>query len=184
MSEINNTESSSTDPRWIALRVSRIDLGITLVFALISISLLLFVGGVPSWLRYFLMAALVLTLVSDLWLTLQKGRYSVAAFYLFDLDSEPPPMAKDSSDAKSSPSPHTPRLGIRVKFANGTKHLHAERDGIVMRATFVSPLFTALRYQLANDVAWRRRWPRMIALWPDNLNADAFRKVRMALKWK
>ena len=184
MPEIENTENSSMDTRWIALRVSHIDLCITLVFASISIPLLLFIGGVPAWLRFGLLAVLVLSLISDVWLTLQKGRHSVAAFYLFDLDSETPPAAKDSSEVQSTPAPHAPRLGIRVKFANGARHLHAERDGVVMRATFVSPWFTALRYQLAGDVAWRRGWPRMIALWPDNLNADAFRKVRVALKWK
>lgn len=184
MSEIENTENSSVDTRWIALRVSRIDLCVTLVFAAISILLLLFVGGVPAWIRFVLLAALALSLFFDVWLTLQKGRYSVAAFYLIDLDSETPPVAKNSSDSRSTPAPHAPKLGIRVRFVNGARHLHAERDGVVMRATFVSPWFTALRYQLAGDVAWRRWWPRMIALWPDNLNADAFRKVRVALKWK
>ena len=180
MAEMEISENRSPDPRWIAVRVSRINLGITVLFASVSFPLLWFINGIPMSIRYAFMAALALSLISDLWLILLKGRYSVAAFYLFDLDQESSPRTGE----QSPPAPHAPRLGIRVRFANGTTHIHAERDGVVMRAAFVSPWFTALRYQLTDDAVWRRGWPRLIALWPDNLDAEAFRKVRMALKWK
>ena len=179
MAEMEISENRSPDPRWIAVRVSRINLGITVLFASVSFPLLWFINGIPMSIRYALMVALTLSLISDLWLILLKGRYSVAAFYLFDLDQESSPRTGE----RPSPAPHAPRLGIRVRFANGARHIRAERDGVVMRAAFVSPWFTSLRYQLVDDVAWRRWWPRMIPLWPDNLDAEAFRKVRVALKW-
>ena len=188
----NNSPAAapSPDPRWIVLRVSRINLCITLVGALLAFPLMWWLSMVPAWVRLTLLLAFALSMAWDLWLILLKGRHSVGAFYLFDLDTvlehhtgldvqgaESRTAARAKSDA--------PKLGIQVRFANAAKYLlAAEREGVVLHGAFVSPWFTALRYRLPDDPAWRRYWPRVIPLWQDSLDAAEFRRLRVMLKWK
>ena len=122
-------------------------------------------------------------MAADLWLILLKGRYSIGAFYLFDLDQ--PLAPTDAQSVVRNIRVNSPRLGLRVRFANAAKHPGtAECEGIVLPRAFVAPWFTALRYQLPGDAAWRRWWPRVMPLWADSLDAAEFRKIRVALKWK
>ena len=168
---------ASQDPRWIVLRVSRINLGISLVGAVLAFPLMWWLSMVPAWIRLAVLAAFVLSMAWDLWLILLKSRNSVGAFYLFDLDRKAP--------ASEGAQHGAPRLGIHIRFANAAKHmLLPERDGVVLDKAFVSPWFTALRYRLPDDPAWRRYWPHVIPLWQDALAADEFRKLRVMLKWK
>ena len=184
MSEIQGPENKSLDPRWITLRVSRINLGITLLGSLLVLPLLWLIN-LPVWIRIALLVALVISLIGDLRLILLKGRDSIGAFYLFDLDIASTPAVPDAQAGKSMAGADLPRLGIRIRFAIAAKHLDsAEREGIVLQRAFVSPWFTALRYRLPGEAAWRRWWPRVIPMWSDSLDSQEFRKVRVALKWK
>ncbi len=167
-------ENNSADPRWIVLRVSRINLGVILTGALLAFMMIWLLRQLPAWIRYPMVIGLALSVAWDLYQTLQKARNSVAAFYLFDLDNP-----------ETGADPEAPRLGIRVRYRNAASLLAApEHEGAVLRNAFVSPWFTAMRYRLPGDPAWRRWWPRAISLWPDSINAEDFRKVRVALKWK
>lgn len=189
MTEIQVPENNSPDPRWIVLRVSRINLGITLLGALLALPLMWWINGVPLWIRLSLLLAIALCFAWDLRLILQKGQGSVAAFYLFDLDDDPkqgtPPGTKVAPSWSRNVNESSPRLGIRVRFLNGSNPLvSADHEGIVVPGAFVSPWFSALRYRLKADPPWRRWWPRVVALWPDSLDAAQFRATRVALKWK
>ncbi len=175
MENSESTENKSADPRWITLRVSRINLGLNLVGTLLAFPVMYYLNELPGWLRLALVSALALSLAWDVRLILLKAGDSVGAFRVFDLDA--PPNSVATAD--------TPHLGIRIRYANPAKNKAApERDGVVLRKAFVSPWFTALRYRLPDDPAWRRWWPKVIALWADSLDADEFRKIRVALKWK
>ena len=169
----------------MTLRVSRINLGITLSGALLAFPVMLLISGMPPWIRLSLLVGLALSMAWDLRLILLKGRDSVGAFYLFDLDPASPPASPGVQAGNRKAGADSPRLGIRIRFANTAKHLVSpECDGIVLPRAFVSPWFTALRYRLPGDAAWRRGWPRVIPLWTDSLEAGEFRKIRVALKWK
>ena len=184
MSEIQGPENKSLDPRWITLRVSRINLGITLLGAALAFPLIGLIN-LPPWIQLSLLVALGLSVTWDLRAILHKRRDSVGAFYFFDLNPAPPPAAPGIQPGKRNAGADLPRLGIRIRFANAAKHpAAAERDGMVLQRAFVSPWFTTLRYQLPADAAWRRWWPRVIPLWTDSLDAGEFRKIRVALKWK
>lgn len=185
MPEVQAPDNNSLDPRWIALRVSRINLGITVLGAVLAFPVMWLLGEMPPWIRISLLVGFVLSMAWDLRLILLKGRDSVGAFYLFDLDPQSALAAAGAPSGKRQAGADSPRLGIRIRFANAVKHpAAAERDGIVLSGAFVSPWFTTLRYQLPGDGAWRRWWPRLIPLWADSLDAGKFRKIRVALKWK
>ena len=170
-----SNENKSDDPRWIALRVSRINVGVIVVGALLALAMIYLLRELSAWIRYLLLAGLLFSMAWDLRQTLLKARNSVVAFYLFDLDAP----ADDTANAD------TPKLGMHIRFANAGSLLAApEREGVVLRKAFVSPWFTAMRYRLPDDPVWRRWWPKVIALWPDSLDVDEFRKIRVALNWK
>ncbi|MCY7386477.1 MAG: hypothetical protein LH481_00160, partial [Burkholderiales bacterium] len=112
----------------------------------------------------------------DLRLILLKSARSVNAFYLFDLDVLRDPGSTPSNQAK---------LGIRVRYVRAYGLLPTnEAEGIILSGAFVSPWFTAVRYALPRDPAWRKWWPHIIPVWADSVAADAFRRLRVALKWK
>ena len=175
MPNVQEPENSSSDPRWIVLRVSRINLLINAVGVLVALAMLGLVA-LPLWARIGLAAAFVAAFLWDLRLILLKSRQSVGAFYLFDRDDAP------TADAAS---PQASKLSIRVRYAQlSGLQLSREAEGIIFSGAFVSPWFTALRYALPQDPRWRKWWPHIIPLWPDSLAAEPFRKVRVALKWK
>ena len=171
---METNENKSADPRWITLRVSRINLGINLVGTLLAFPVMYYLNELPAWFRLALALGLALSLAWDVrWILLKAGD-SVNAFRVFDLDAPPNDVA----------TADTPRLGIRIRYANPAKNKAApEREGVVLRKAFVSPWFTALRYRLPDDPAWRHWWPKVIPMWTDSLDKDEFRKVRVALKW-
>lgn len=167
--------SAYDDPRWIAIRVSRINLAVTLGGAAVAFPML-FVVPISSAMRVALLLAFALAMAFDLVLTLLRVPQSVTAFYLFDIerDSAPPPPGGDR-----------PVLGIRVRHrGRDGRKVTREYAGTVPAGSFVTPWFTALRYRLPADPAWRRLWPRVIPLWPDSIGAEDFRRTRVALKWK
>ncbi len=175
MPNVQEPENASSDPRWMVLRVSRINLLINAVGVLAALAMLGLVA-LPLWVRIGLAVAFVAAFLCDLRLILLKSRHSVGAFYLFDRDDAP------TADATS---PQPAKLGIRVRYAQlSGLQLSREAEGIVLSGAFVSPWFTAVRYALPQDPRWRKWWPHIIPLWPDSLAAEPFRKARVALKWK
>ena len=187
MPEVQAPENNSSDPRWIALRVSRINLAITVLGVLLAFPVMWWLRReVPLWVMVMLALLFALSVSWDLWQILHKDRDSVGAFHLFDLDQAASRTAEGAQIATlAKANGMSPKLGIRVKFANTKKHpVSAEREGTVLPKAFVSPWFTAVRYRSPEDPAWRRFWPRVIALWPDSLDAQEFRKIRVMLKWK
>lgn len=165
------------DPRWIPIRVSRINLALTLGGAAVAFPLLFVVPIAPA-MRAALCLAFALAMAFDLVLTLLRVPHSATAFYLFDI-------AADSPSPKPNPAGDAPALGIRVRFRGRADQTSApEHDGTVSAGSFVTPWFTALRYRLPQDPAWRRLWPRVIPLWPDSIGVEDFRRTRVALKWK
>ena len=169
------SENAGNDPRWILLRVSRINLLINAVGVLVALGMLALVP-LPTWLRIGLVVVLLAAALWDLRLILLKSRQSVDAFYVFDLDTVP-----EIGVALHQPA----KLGIRVRYAlaSGLQAKH-EANGVILGGAFVSPWFTAVRYALPQDPRWRKWWPHIIPLWPDSAAAESFRRVRVALKWK
>lgn len=172
---VQGPESAANDPRWIVLRVSRINLLISGVGVLLALGMLALVP-LPTWLRGGLAVGFVAAFLWDLRLVLLKSMQSVNAFYLFDLDAAPD---------RSRVSPPPAKLGIRVRYASASGLQSTRKaEGIILSGAFVSPWFTAVRYALPQDPRWRKWWPHIIPIWPDSVAADAFRRVRVALKWK
>lgn len=89
----------------------------------------------------------------------------VVALYLVDVDA---PVRGDP-----------PLLGVRLRFADAR-----EDDGVVIAPAFVTPWLSTIRYRLNGDARWRRWWPHVLPLWRDALERDAFRRIRIQLKWK
>ena len=175
MPNVQEPENALSDPRWMVLRVSRINLLVNAVGVLAALAMLGLVA-LPLWVRIGLAVAFVAAFLWDLRLILMKSRQSVGAFYLFDRDDTPTADVTSTQPAK---------LGIRVRYAQlSGLQLSREAEGNILSGAFVSPWFTALRYSLPQDPRWRKWWPHIIPLWPDSLAAEPFRKVRVALKWK
>lgn len=175
MSIVQEPERPANDPRWILLRVSRINLLVNGIGVLVALGIL---GLVPlsQWLRAALALLFLSAFLWDQRLILRKSIQSVSAFYLFDLDTA-------SDQAFSTPQPA--KLGIRLRYAIAPGLQDArEAEGVILSGAFVSPWFTAVRYTLPQDPRWRKWWPHIIPIWPDSIAADAFRRVRVALKWK
>jgi hypothetical protein len=165
------------DPRWITLRVSRINLAITCCGAAATFPLLFLVPISPA-VRTLLLLVFALAMVFDLVLTLLWLPQSVVAFHLVDIDRAPPMISSGPRDTRAP-------LGVCVRFrGHAGQTTSTERDGTVLAGNFVTPWFTALRYRLPGDPAWRRLWPRVIPLWSDSVGSDDFRRTRVALKWK
>ena len=172
---VQESENAAIDPRWIKLRMSRTNLIINVFGVLVAIAILVLVP-LPNWARIGLGVAFFAAFVWDLRLILLKGRRSVSAFYLFDLDEK---------RTQSNVPPNQAKLGIRVRYVQATGLLATnEAEGVILSGAFVSPWFTAIRYALLQDPAWRKWWPHIIPVWADSVAADAFRQLRVALKWK
>lgn len=178
MSIVQEPANSFDDPRWIPVRVSCINLAVTIVGALISFPVLMLLP-IALWIRLTLLGVFTAAMAWDIYLILLKAPGSVGAFYCFDLDRSP------SSPSDTAPTAERPRLGIRIQRARQSRNgLASVCEGVVLQKAFISPWFTTLRYRLDDDAPWRRWWPRVIPLWPDSIGKEEFRKIRVALKWK
>ena len=172
---VQASESAAIDPRWIALRASRIHLAINVAGVVLALVILALVP-LSNWLRLGLGSVFFAGFLWDLRLILLKSRRSVNAFYLFDLD-----VARDSGNVLPQPV----KLGIRVGYVHTPGLVPAnEAEGVILNGAFVSPWFTAVRYALPQDRMWRKWWPHIIPVWPDGIDAETFRRLRVALKWK
>lgn len=172
---VQASESAAIDPRWIALRASRIHLTINVAGVLLALVILALVP-LSNWLRLGLGSLFFAVFLWELRLILLKSRRSVNAFYLFDLD-----VVSDSANVLPPPA----KLGIRVGYVHASGLVPKnEAEGVILNGAFVSPWFTAVRYALPHDPMWRQWWPHIIPVWPDGVDAEAFRRLRVALKWK
>ncbi len=177
MPNVQASDNAVNDPRWISLRVSRINLLINAVGVLVALGMLALVP-LPIWLIVGLAVAFCAASLWDLRLILLKSRQSVSAFYLFDIDA-------NADSEPTTGSPPSKKLGIRVRYAIASSlQTTREAEGVILHGAFVSPWFTAVRYALPQDPRWRKWWPHIIPVWPDSLPADSFRQLRVALKWK
>ena len=167
------------DPRWIRLRPSRIHLAVAVAGAL-GAGAVIALLPIPAWVRLGLIAAIVLLALHEIHRARQRGAGAVSAFYLFDVDAAAQ-LAPHGNEARRA----RPPLGIRLRVtARRGQEPSAALDGVVLASAYVAPWFTSLPYRLTGDPPWRQRWPRIISLWPDSLDADAYRRVRVELKWK
>ena len=187
MPQLQAPAINSSDPRWIEVRVSRINLAVSMVGALLAYPIMLLVEGMSPAIRIGLLLLFSIAMAWDLHLILLKGRQSVRAFYLFDRD--PGPMAAagavQTPAGPSGPARGRPALSIRVRLARAPLTEGADGfEGDVLGGAFVSPWFAALRFRLPGDPPWRRWLPRIIPLWSDSIDADQFRRIRVLLKWK
>ena len=172
---VQEPEIAVDDPRWIVLRVSRINLLISAIGVLVALGMLVLVP-LPLWARVGIALIFMLAFLWDLRWILLKSSDSVSAFYLFDRD------AAHAQDGSSLPPA---KLGIRVRYAATPASLaQQEAEGVILGGGFVSPWFTTVRFTLPQDPRWRKWWPHIIPLWPDSAAAESFRRVRVALKWK
>ena len=172
---VEDTENAANDLRWIALRVSRINLLINSAGVLLALAMLVLVP-LPRWVQIGLAVVFFAAFLWELRLILLKSRRSVGAFYLFDLDTK---------SAQGAISPQAPKLGIRVRYAVSSGLVGmTQSEGVILSGAFVSPWFTAVRYALPQDPKWRKWWPHIIPIWPDGIATEPFRRLRVALKWK
>ncbi len=162
-------QPSSDDARWIAIRISRLGVALTTLLAITALVMLLVVGfadntWLPRPLTWALLAACVCGIAFELARTLRPPPTAIVALYLLELDADDPT--------------HSPVLGIRVRCADAS-----EVQGTVMANAFVTPWFASIPYRERTDPRWRAWWPRVVPLWRDALDADAFREIRVRLRW-
>ena len=174
MQIVQESANTAIDPRWIVLRVSRINIALNSAGVLIAICTMAFLP-LPQWLQIATALIFLAALAWDLRLVVLKSRDSVGAFYVCDLDS---------SAHLNVPEPQVAKLGIRIRYAIIGLGGVREAEGNILSGAFVSPWFTAVRYALPDDPWWRKWWPHIIPIWPDSIAADQFRRLRVALKWK
>ncbi len=165
------------DPRWLQLRPSRIHLVLTVAGGLAA-GIILALLPWPWWVQLALVAATILLALREMRRARLLGADAVTAFYLLDVE-------RSSDAAGGAADAGKVALGIRLRHgAAPERKTAAEVEGMVQSGAYVTPWFSSLPYRLPDDPWWRQRWPRIISLWPDSLDADAFRRVRVQLKWK
>lgn len=165
------------DPRWISLKPSTTNLMLTLASAVLACGALWLID-IEAWLRAVILLLALAVLAIDVYVVRFKSRDAVAAFYLFERD-----IVK-TIDA-STPPTVTKELWVRIRFLNASKrNFAAEIEAHVHKAPYVSTYFSTIPYALPGDAKWRRFLPRVISLWGDSLDREAFRQVRVQLKWR
>lgn len=172
--------SDKQDHRWIQLAPSRLQIALTLLGALMAIALLVLVAWpaafAASW-RWLLVGLVSAGTLWELRQIFLQSAASIHAFYLLEIESE----TDIGEDYGNQAHDHGPKLGIRLQC--GRKHNMQFQQADVLKGAFVMPWFTAVPYRLPGDGFIRQIWPRILPLWRDSLDADAFRAVRMRLRW-
>jgi hypothetical protein len=180
-------EHESEDSRWIALRPSRLQRVAVLLMAIVGVTLAVMVMlSEHTWLPLAWRVALVVApLVGFAWVVWRwfTPANAVVAFQLVELDG----VSRD--DPK--------RAGIRVRRIDSqtTSSDLREDEGVLVTPAFVTPWLTTIRFQAdvrdrGTNSAWGmlRRWcmphAEVVAIWPDAIDPDDFRRVRVALKWQ
>lgn len=155
------------DPRWIPLRPSRVHTVIVLLGLSLALGVLLWVPLTPGW-RVALLVTVVGVGVVQLLYIRHRHPNAIRAFYLFDADAVP--MQPAGGDVQA----------LRLRYRRGDRVVEA----VVVGRAVVSLRCATVPYRLADDPWWRRRFPRILTLWWDALDAEAFRHTRVRLRWK
>jgi|GEM_PF-1908434 len=179
------------DERWIEIKPSNVNLALTLAAPLLAVVAAFFVQ-MPDWVRAAFLALLFLSTIADVYLVRHLSAGAVSAFYLFELDVPGSPHgplpvvgAGEAYPPQHRTQPETARrLGIRLRYRHPTKRGGAvEAEGVLGSRAYVSTYFTSIPYRLPSDPRWRRWFPRVFSLWADGIDREAFRRVRVQLKW-
>ena len=177
--------------RWVEIKPSNVNLALTLAAPLCAASAALIVD-MPDWVRAVLLALLVMATVADVYLVRHLSAGAVSAFYVFEID-EPdgqvgalavPKLLEVAAARQGAARPPKQPLGIRLRYRHPAKRGGiAEAEGVLGERAYVSTYFTSISYRLPGDPAWRRWFPRVVSLWADGVDREAFRQVRVQLKW-
>jgi hypothetical protein len=163
---------------WISLKPSRANLTLTLLawlLALVAIWLLPF----SVWLRGAGMVLAGIVLLIEIVHIRMLGADAIGDFAL--ITGEVPRAGKDGATASVT------TLMVRLRYANPARRAVKAPtvvEGVVCGSPFVSTYFSTIPYRLPGDAAWRRFLPRILPLWADSLDHEAFRRVRVQLKWQ
>ncbi len=185
------TPEQLMDERWIEIKPSNVNLALTLAAPLFAAAAI-FVVEMPDWLRALLLVLLFLATIADIYLVRHLSAGAVAAFYLFELDAPnspegtPPVVGVGESFAMQRGTQQAPVRQLRIRL----RHRHpakrgdvVEAEGVLGSRAYVSTYFTSIPYRLLGDPGWRRWFPRVVSLWADGIDREAFRRVRVQLKW-
>ncbi len=182
--------SDIQDPRWILLKPSLTNLILTLGAALLACASLWLID-IDEWVRAVILLAALILLVFDIYLIRFKSSDAIDAFYLFEREAAPIlPKPTPAADHLPAAAEKSVELVLRIHFANPGKRTRmldiyrSEAEVVVTRSPYVSTYFTSIPYRFPNDPAWRRWFPRVLALWADSLDRERFRQVRIRLKWR
>lgn len=158
-------DKASNDPRWVAVKPSRIALALTGVMAMAALAVILWVP-IPMGLQLVFLAFWLVAAFIEIRAGALLEPTSVLAFSL--------------KDADAAPEGDRPPLRVALRTRRDNRELEAD----LLYGGVVTPWFTTLKYRLPGDAAWRRFWPRVVPLWVDAIDAEAFRKLRVTLRWK
>jgi hypothetical protein len=177
--------SESTENRWISLRPSNVNLGLTLIAPVCPVALV-FAVDLPEWGRALIVTAVFFVTVIDLYFVRHRNARSISAFLL---ERRKVDTVGDTAtlDAKATgnmeDSPQKLILRLRYRFPDRAGGL-AEVEAVVLPRCYVSTYFTSISYLMPGDPAWRRWFPRVLPIWADGIDAEDFRRVRVLLKWR
>jgi len=179
-----NVEDS---PSWVAVQPSLISLTLTLTLPLLAVGGLFWIE-LEEWVRGALLAALLVAVSIDVYIVRLKSANAIGAFRLVLIEKvsvaplgEPPESIQPSAVVGANER----QLHIKLRFRNPSKkRSSAEAEGVVAKQSYVSTYFTSISYRLPDDPRWRKWLPRVLPIWPDSIERDAFRQVRVLLKWR
>jgi hypothetical protein len=180
---MNSQEPDNAE--WIDIRPSNVNLGLTLVAPVCALAIL-FLIDVPDWVRAVLAFLLLIVTVIDIYHVRMRAAHAVAAFRLIRRTAAPTALAEPGADAQvHALTPPADPLAIQLKYRYPARNGGvAETEGLVNPRCYVSTYFTSISYRLATDPSWRRWFPRVLSIWADGIDKDAFRRVRVVLKWR
>ncbi|MBI3716480.1 MAG: hypothetical protein HY255_10845 [Betaproteobacteria bacterium] len=167
------TQEDFQDPRWIRLRPSRIALTLLAAGVLLAVAATLWSEPQREFSLAWLIALGLLAgglLVLEVRRQLLREPSAVVAFYLLRLDLDP--LTGEPRGLAGT------QLGLRLRLRDG----RTIEDAAVVSGAFVLPIMTTVPYRLPGDRWWRRS--RVLTLWADSLEREAFRQVRVQLKWR
>lgn len=170
--------SDSVETDWVSLRPSKTSLFLTLALPLAA-ALVLFLLDLSQAVRLGLLCVLLLVTVVDVYQVLQKHRGAVIAFRVRRIvaDTAPAVVAGAAQLRRGADL----LIDLRQRPAAG-QTIGIETTAQVLPQTYVSVYFTSVAYRRDADPAWRRYLPRILAVWPDAVDAEAYRQVRVLLR--
>lgn len=169
------------DPRWIVVRPSRLALIINACVGTCAIAVVLYLASYGAfsigW-SLLTIAMLIALVVRQMRRICLRNSSAITAFYLLAIDDKPSLASEPVSAIKAE------KLGMRLSYEKQHVVREVAATAHVQATAFVTPWFAAIPYVLERDGWWRKRWPRVLPLWRDSMDAEAFRRLRVQLKWR